>query len=472
MPRKRLRNRLCAHLAWPHPVGALRGPGPEEEGGQATSGFARAAHRWDVRDRKEKEPDMKKPILVSSLAFVLLGSSVAITPVLAQDASDDGPAKVILDTDMVELFDDGMAMLLLDQAPNIDLLGVTVVAGNTPMPTGVATGAYQLEAIRSEVPIYEGSRLGIRFWRGSNPAALAAEEVTSPVVSWPGYLKPWNEGIAADPMAEWEDVYQEFYGTAPTYPYVYGPGDPDPNGVDEAVEFLVETVNANPGEVTIVAIGPLTNIARAIMQDPTFASKVKQIVYMGGAFYVPGNSSASAEFNWWADSDAAKIAVRSQWGDQASETWQLYGNQVIAGLEANENTGAMPEDLYTEMVANTFPGIQKLFLDREAQMKEGGATVFAPDNIWDLFAAAWIIDPSIVLSWNDAPRPEDGVAQPMSGTFVDVNSEMGIDYGRATAFGDEIGPVGTQKAAIENFIDEEKFWTEIVVPLSKDDSQA
>ena len=52
--------------------------------------------------------------------------------------------KVILDTDMVEMFDDGMAMFLLDKAPNIDLLGVTVVVGNTPMPRGVATGVRQL----------------------------------------------------------------------------------------------------------------------------------------------------------------------------------------------------------------------------------------------------------------------------------------------------------------------------------------
>jgi purine nucleosidase len=418
---------------------------------------------------------MKRHSIVAWLALVLLASSVAATPVLAQDEPAEGASKVILDTDMVELFDDGMAMLLLDRAPNIDLLGVTVVAGNTPMATGVATGAYQLEAIGSDVPIYEGSRLGIRFWRGSNPDALAAEEAISPVVSWPGYLKPtmYNhvEGLAADPLADWEDVYQQLYGAAPTYPHVYGPGNPDPAGIDEAVEFLVETVNANPGEVTIVAIGPLTNIARAIMQDPTFSSKVNQMVYMGGSFYLPGNSSAAAEFNWWADPDAAKIAVRSQWGDPASETWQLYGNQVIAGLEANENTGGMPEDLYRQMVDNTFPGIQELFLAREEGMREGGATVFGPDNIWDLFAAAWVIDPNIVLSWNDAPRPEDGTPQPMSGTYIDVNAETGIDYGRATAFGPDLGPVGTQKAAIENFIDEDLFWTEIVVPLSDDPSR-
>jgi inosine-uridine nucleoside N-ribohydrolase len=413
---------------------------------------------------------MKKTLPLLA-AVVLLAASLGAAPVAAQEATDTSPQKVILDTDMVELFDDGMAMLLLDRAPNIDLLGVTDVAGNTPVGTGVAMGVRQLEALGSSTPIYEGSRYGIRFWRASNPDALAAEELFSPVVGWAGYLKPYMPGLAGDPLAEWDDVYQELYGEAPTYPYVYGPGNPDPDGNDEAVEFLVDTVREYPGEVTIVAIGPLTNIARAIMADPMFSRNVKQIAYMGGSFFLPGNSSASAEFNWWADPDAAKICVRSQWGDPDSESYQLWGNQMIDGLEANWNTGPMPEDLYPRLVADTFPGIRELFLKREAEIEAGGWGTIVPDNIWDLFAAAWVIDPSIVLSWNDAPRPEDGVPQPMSGVYVDVNSEYGIDYGKSTAFTADQGPVATQKAAIQSFIDEQRFWYDLVHPLATDEGR-
>lgn len=403
---------------------------------------------------------------------VALGMSAAL--VLAMGgiaaAQDDGSTmtakKVILDTDMVELFDDGMAMLMLDRAPNIDLLGVTVVSGNTPMPAGMATGVRQLEALRSDTPIYAGSRFGIRNWR-FDPEILAAEQALSPVVSWPGYLGHYDETIGGDPMADWVEVYQSKYGEAPSYENVYEAGMPDADGNEEAVDFLVDQVNKYPGEVTVVAIGPLTNIARAIMKDPTFPSKVKEIAYMGGSFYLPGNSSASAEFNWWADPEAAKVSVRQQWGDPASETYASYGNQMIAGLEANANTGAMPEDLYHEMVAGTFPGIQELFLAREASREAQGRPVTI-GNIWDLFAAGYVIDPSIVLSWNDDPRPDDGVAQPIYGVHVDVDTNDGLDYGRSLAFSEELGPVGTQKAAIQNFIDEEKFWTELVVPLSAD----
>ena len=413
-------------------------------------------------------------IRLSIAACVLTCSLAASGVAFAQDE----PTKVILDTDMVELFDDGTAMLLLEQAPNIDLLGVTVVSGNTPMPRGVATGVRQLEALDSEVPIYQGSRYGLRPWRGdrTRPEILGAELNISPITAWGGYMRPnAGDSIDTDPMAGWAEVYNHLYGEAPTYEKVYGLDNPDPEGNDGAVDFLVKTVNKYPGEVTIVAIGPLTNIARAILKDPTFPSKVNKIVYMGGAFYVPGNSSASAEFNWWADPEAAKISVRAIWGDTESESFKVYGNQVISGLEANQNTGAMPEDLYREMVDNSAPGIQKLWLAREERMKARGATTFGPGNVWDLFAAAYVIDPSIVLSWNNNPRPEDGAPQPIGGVYVDVNAEMGLDYGRSLAFTDNdaggnsearSGPVGTQKAAIQNYIDEDKFWNEIVVPLT------
>lgn len=409
---------------------------------------------------------LSRVLAIGMSAAMLLSSGAIVTAQDEGQAADD-VKKVVLDTDMVELFDDGMAMFLLDKAPNIDLLGVTVVAGNTPMPRGVATGVRQLEAIESDTPIYEGSRMGIRNWR-TIPEVLEAELAISPIVSWGGYLRlPRPDDIDRDPMADWVDVYQYLYGEAPSYPYVYGPGNPDPDGNREAVDFLIQTVNKYPGEVTLVVIGPVTNIARAIMEDPTFPSKVKEIAYMGGSFYLPGNSSASAEFNWWGDPDAAKISVRQQWGDPESESYQVYGNQMITGLEANENTGAMPEDLYLEMVANTYPGMRELFDARDESRKAEGRDL-APSNIWDLFAAAWVIEPSIVLSWNDAPRPEDGVPQPISGVYVDVNMEMGPDYGRSIAYREDVGPVGTRKAAIQNFIDEEKFWNEVVLPLTDD----
>ncbi len=127
------------------------------------------------------------------------------------------------------------------------------------------------------MPIYEGSRYGIRNWRGNKatPEVLAAELQISPITGWGGYLRPdaGNE-IDADPTAKWSDVYKHKYGEAPSYKRVYGLDNPDPDGNRDAVDFLVDTVNKYPGQVKLVAIGPLTNIARAILKDPSFPSKV------------------------------------------------------------------------------------------------------------------------------------------------------------------------------------------------------
>ncbi len=84
-----------------------------------------------------------------------------------------------------------------------------------------------------------------------------------------------------------------------------------PAGELDAVQFLHETVRAHPGEITIVTIGPLTNVASALQSSPEFAEKLEGIVMMGGAAATPGNISPAAEFNFWQDPEAADIVFRS-----------------------------------------------------------------------------------------------------------------------------------------------------------------
>ncbi len=177
---------------------------------------------------------------------------------------------------------------------------------------------------------------------------------------------------------------------------------------------------------------------------------------MGGAFYIPGNSSSVAELNWWLDPEAAKISVRAAWGDMNSESYKLYGNQMISGLEANANTSGMPQEIYDKVLQNTWPGLRELF------EKKNGTK--APGNIWDVLAVGYIVDPSIVLSWNNDPEPANGIPQNIYGVYIDVNAEMSPDYGRSIAYGTKTGPAGAKKAAIQSFIDEQKFWNEIVYP--------
>ncbi len=226
--------------------------------------------------------DIRPSIFARTLTCSLAVSGVAF--------SQETRTKVILDADMVELFDDGTAMLLLERAPNIDLLGVTVVSGNTPMPAGVAAGARQLEALGSEVPIYEGSRYGIRNWRGNKATPRCWQLNCKSVLSLAGAV-----------------IYGRMRATTlmPTRRQ-NGPTSTSinmarPRPISGYMVWRIRTRMAtgtlwifssrpstNIPAVKLVAIGPLTNIARAILKDPSFPSKVAEIVYMGGAFYVPG----------------------------------------------------------------------------------------------------------------------------------------------------------------------------------------
>ena len=97
-----------------------------------------------------------------------------------------------------------------------------------------------------------------------------------------------------------------------------------------AVDFIVDTVKANPGEITILAIGPLTNIALAVKQNPEIVPLIKKIIYMGGAIDVPGNTTKAAEFNWWFDPDAAQFVVRLPTAEESKTMSWLRGDSGTA----------------------------------------------------------------------------------------------------------------------------------------------
>src|ERR1700758_4037013 len=76
--------------------------------------------------------------------------------------------------------------------------------------------------------------------------------------------------------------------------------------------FSTVTVEKHPGQITILAIGPMTNLAIALRLRPDIEAKIKRLVYMGGAAHVPGNTTKAAEFNFWFDPEAARIVLRSK----------------------------------------------------------------------------------------------------------------------------------------------------------------
>jgi inosine-uridine nucleoside N-ribohydrolase len=425
------------------------------------------------------------------------------------------PKKVILDSDMRPGFDDGAAMVLLAGYMNrngdkIDLLGVTVEPGNETQPRGFAHGVRQLEIIGAKnlvhvdgtkgIPIYMGARYGLRSDRMNEEVMAAEWHLTggSRAVGYFGWVTnpTYSTNPNRDPMQPWQEFYKGTdpddtnYGKysvgEPTYPYAYYPAQRDGSshadldGIDNAVDFIVKTINDNPdNEVTILAIGPLTNIALALRKDPSIAGKVKEIVYMGGSFYMKGNSSAVAEFNWWADPEAAKICVRTPWGDQESATFEQYGNQIIDGLEAAVYLQALPTSVdtvpsaadpsYSEAEMKWFDQSQ-WFYDALVEQCRFYRRLPRSSGAYDVIAAAYVIEPSVVTTWYSDANRENPMTnnRNMVGFMVDVDSNYGTDYGRSTVYSNQSGPLGTQKAAIMANTAPVKFWNEIVAPAFVD----
>ncbi|MDR1886075.1 MAG: nucleoside hydrolase [Synergistaceae bacterium] len=438
--------------------------------------------------------------------------------------------KVILDSDMRPGFDDGAAMVLLcgwmrmnddnaNSSPNpsfnkIDLLGVTVEPGNEAQQRGFAHGVRQLEIINAAqlrhsgstkvgIPIYMGARYGLRSDRMDEDVMKAEWTITgaSRAAGYFGWVTnpAFKENPNRDPMQPWQEFFKGTdasdtnygkYGVGdPVYPYAYypkqrdGSSKADDDGIDNAVDFIIKTVNDNPdNEVTILAIGPLTNIALALRKDPSIAGKVKEIVYMGGSFYMKGNSSAVAEFNWWADPEAAKMCVRTPWGDQKSATFEQYGNQVIDGLEAAVYLESLPTSLdigpatpgsnYSRAEENWFAQ-SGFFYDDLVDQCRFYRTLPRNSGAYDVIAAAWLVDPNVVTTWYSASSRENPVTTntDMVGLYVDVDSNYSTDYGRSIAYaheGNQSGPLGTQKGAIMANTDPVKFWNEIVAPAFRD----
>ena len=180
--------------------------------------------------------------------------------------------KIIIDTDPGQ--DDGVAILLaLASQEEIELLGVVAVAGNVPLARTALNARKVLElAERSDIPVYAGC---------ARP--MCRELVTAEHVHGPTGLD--------------------------------GPSFPEPKAAlqkQHGVDFIIDTFLASePKSVTLCMLGPMTNMGMALAKAPEIASRVRQIVAMGGAYFEVGNITPAAEFNIFVDPEAADVVLRS-----------------------------------------------------------------------------------------------------------------------------------------------------------------
>lgn len=176
--------------------------------------------------------------------------------------------KIIIDTDAGH--DDALAMMLLLKPGLFDVQVITTVAGNSTIENVTRNAAFILELLgRSEVPLYSGDSQPLK--RVLIQAAVHGES-------------------GLDGVDKSNTVYRL---------------------TNNAPEKIIELVRKSPNEISILTIGPLSNIARAFLKDPELPSLIKQIIIMGGAINVPGNKNRVAEFNMFVDPEAADIVFKA-----------------------------------------------------------------------------------------------------------------------------------------------------------------
>ncbi|MGE0283383.1 MAG: nucleoside hydrolase [Rhizobiaceae bacterium] len=249
--------------------------------------------------------------------------------------------KIILDCDPGH--DDAIAILLAAGNPKIDLLGITTVSGNHNVENTTRNALSVCTAYGIKVPVTKGS-----------PAPMISEQVLA------------------------IEIHGETGLDGPELP-------PASFELDKrhAIDFIIDTVMAHePKTVTLVPVGPWTNIGMAIRKEPRIVSRVKRVVGMGGA-YTRGNITPGAEFNIYADAEAADVVFRADW------------DVTMVGLDLTHQALATP-DLQDRVRAVGGP-IAKFILDiwEFIHTTHGGLLQIPYPAVHDACCVAAMIDPSV-----------------------------------------------------------------------------
>ncbi len=193
--------------------------------------------------------------------------------------------KIIIDTDTAT--DDAIAIIMALKHNNFDVKAITTVAGNVDLQQATQNALYTVELCNKNIPVYKGSS------------------------------KPIKRKLETSKFFHGKD------GLGDTGPYIPKLKEQKENAIDK----IVSLINSNPNEIEIIAIGPLTNIAKVFYKDPSTINKLKSLYIMGGIGEGKGNITHHAEFNFWVDPDAADVVLNSNIKVHliAWDTTQIYG---------------------------------------------------------------------------------------------------------------------------------------------------
>ena len=302
-----------------------------------------------------------------------------VWPLVFLAAATPPAARIVFDTDCGYFGDDGAALVMVLRSPEkVRVEAITAVSGNV---WAAETAGFVSEILgllgHPEMKPYVGAQMPL---------------------------------IHSADMAKLESPL-EFQGAFARPPKFAPPTEP------AALAALAAAVQQDPGRVTILALGPMTNVAMLLRLHPDLEAKIQRIVFMGGNVHVPGNASAAAEFNFWFDPEAAQAVLRScipekvmfplDICDRAALTKTRFDEIVAAGTPVTER--------YKEDYGNRYPGF----------LKNAKASGF----LWDELAAAWLLDTGFVTKSETS--------------WLDVDTRFGKTYGATVPLERRLAPGAT-----------------------------
>ncbi len=249
--------------------------------------------------------------------------------------------KIILDCDPGH--DDAVAIMMAAVHPSFDLLGITVVAGNQTLEKTSINALNVCQALNIDVPVYAGC---------GRP--MIREKMTAGDI----------HGVSGLDGPVFEPLKRELEKK-------------------HAVQYLIDTLMASDGDITVVTTGPMTNVGMAMRMEPKIIDKIKEIVFMGGA-YTNGNVTPAAEFNIIADADAAYVVFTS-------------GVKItMCGLDITRKVLCYPQ--IVERMGKIGNPAARLFVDLMGHFCKTQKEIFGWEGgpLHDPTTIAYLIDPSVL----------------------------------------------------------------------------